>query len=246
MNLIDKIRLKTDQIYTKTDQAMRNYGVEAGMLMGVASVLVGVGGAALTVMAATATAPLAAPLALAATAASATGSSFLGIPVMAAGSVLLNGGFAAIGFTALSKLYKDFKGGKVEDFVYGPQQLECVDKNGKSVKVDSIEVYKQIELGTFKENYSYLGINNQKDNTTKYHDAKDLNLESAVRKVEGPSLYEYDHYAQPIVHNIETIRRVLFKESKNYNEMADLSKKIKDFRKQCNDVKKLRGEYSRP
>lgn len=230
MNIVDKIKLKTEQIYTKTDQFLRNHGAVMGMGVAVASVTLGITGIALAATAATA--PLSAPLALAASAASATGSTWLGIPVTAAGSLMLNGGYLGLAFAGLSKLYRQFRGGKIEDFVWGPQQLSCIDKEGNTVKRDALTVYKEIELGTFKDKYTHMGTENYKTKSINYNESKDLTLESAMYKILGPDLYKDDPYSSSIVDNVETVRRVLFKESNNYAKMADLSDKIKRFREE--------------
>lgn len=218
MNFIDKIKARTEQILMKSDEFVRNYGVHTGMGAATVSVLSGIGGVAAIAggvgvgsLAAVAAAPV----------------MIMGVPIAAAGALLLGGGAAGIGFAGLSKLYKEFRGGEVQKHVWGPQHLECVDNDGKKVKLDAMDVYKEIELGTFKNKYQSLIVQDRHNNNpeqAKAYKADSLTLENTTALVLNNNVN-----SSSAIDNIETVRRNIIKEAKSSSIIAKVSDALNKF-----------------
>lgn len=219
MTILDNIKIKTQQLAMKTDQALREYGVETGMFLGAASIVVGIAGIAAMSTVAVPGAVVAAPIAAAASLASGTGLTVLGVSLNAAGSTLLAGGFAGIAFSAFSKLYKSIRNTDVfHDQLTGYSHVKCVKESGDVVELPSLKFYEMVEKGTLKDSFKEV-IGNIHVGNGVHEERRYL----PTLTVEQASFIQGDN-------NSEKIRRLLFKETKDMDFASKLSDTIKNIR----------------
>lgn len=219
MNILDTIKIKTQQIAMKTDQAFREHGVLAGMALGMAGVIIGGVGIAAIATVAVPGAAIAAPVAAAATLASGTGLSVLGISFNLAGSVMYGASFGGIAFSALSKLYKSIRNTDTfHDSLTGYYDVKCVDKQGSITEVPALKFYEMVEKNTlkdsFKEVIADIHVGNGVHEQRKYLPTMTLEQASFIQGEQ----------------DLEKVRRLLFKNTKDMDFAFQLSDKIKSIR----------------
>lgn len=214
MNLADKIKLRTEQIIINIQDTIKEKGYDFGVnRMGegsVVSALGCIGGMALSI------AGVEGALATAATA------------VITGGGAVMIGGILTMGAVSA---YKNTSRTSVE--VWGPDKLTCVDKNGQSVKLNSVDVYKDIELGTFQQKYNSIVVENN------VLDTQNIDLKKAVSFVLDKhyevhpsfSIYEEPSLKHKKSENVETALRAAFRDKTvDYPKLAEISNKIHELR----------------
>lgn len=218
MNILDKIKLKTEQIVLKTDDVLRNHGVIAGMGLAAAGMIVGIAGVAAMATVAAPGAAVAAPIAAIASIAS-TGISVLGIPINLAGCAIFGAGFSGIAMSGFSAAYKAIRGvDAFYDSFKGHQTIECIDNNNKSVHMSALKFYELVENGTLKNNFSAVIDPRDSSATTNGNPSQkrtyisDLTLDQASIIQGEPDL--------------EKIQRLLFKEAKDIPFASKLKNKL--------------------
>lgn len=217
MSLLDNIKAKTTKILMKTDEFLRNNGINTGMGVATASAITGIGG--ISAIVGGTTLPFIASIAAAPI-------MIMGVPVIAAGALLLGGGVAGMGFAGLAKLYKEARGGEVRKYTWGPQFLDCVDHNGKTQHLKAMDVFKEIELGTFKDKYQSLLITDPKTKEKSAYKSDGLTLEDAnfyALAVEGRTSNS------TLIENVEIVRRNIIKESNNSSIITKVAESLAKF-----------------
>lgn len=219
MNILDTIKIKTQQVAMKADQALREHGVMTGMFVGMAGIVAGVAGIAAMATVAVPGAVVAAPIAAAATLASGAGLSIMGVSLNLAGATMLTAGYGGLAFSAFSKLYKNIRNTDTfHDSLTGYHNVKCVDHKGITTEVPALKFYEMVEKNTLKDSFK----------------------EVIARVHTGFGVYEEMNYS-PIMslsqasfvqgeQDIEKVRRLLFKNTKDMDFASNLSDKIKNIR----------------
>lgn len=232
MSLLDSIKIKSQQIAMKTDQFIREHGVMAGMSFGAASIIVGIAGVAAMSAVAVPGAVVAAPIAAAASLASGTGLTVLGVSVNAAGAAFLAGGGGGIAFSALSKAYKTIRNkGVFNDALLGYHEMKCLDNNNQLQSVPAMKFFEMVEKGTlkneFKEVVGRIHLGNGVHEERRY--SSDLTLEQASY-LQGEQ-------------DCEKIRRLLFKETNDMSFAQKLKDKMKSMRSNLSSSNSMKPNF---
>lgn len=219
MNMLDIIKIKTQQVAMKADQDLRDHGVMAGMCLGMAGIIVGIAGVAAMATVAVPGAVVAAPIAAAATLASGAGLSVMGVSLNLAGATMLTAGYGGIAFSAFSKIYKAVRNTDTfHDSLTGYYNVKCVDHKGITTSVPALKFYEMVEKNTLKDSF--------KEVIADVHVGNGVHEERRylpTMSLEQASFVQGDH-------DVEKVRRLLFKNTKDMDFASNLSDKIKGIR----------------
>lgn len=242
LSVLDKIKLKTQQILVKTDDYLRQadtFGPKAtqhSMIFAGTATMAGI----LGVWAIVAAPTLPALAGIAAIASMPTAFTVGGAAINVAGVSLLGGGGTGVIFAGLTKLYNSVRG--TQNFnVNG--DFECIlkDNNG-SIDFDKVdinnvvlvnrkEVLKSIENGTFHEKYAGIRTLNEKGPGYSYYK---IPKERALEVITTlPYYWDKEQYVPRNAQweeNFKAIRRECFKEAKSFDLKAKILNRMNAYR----------------